>query len=245
MKKNHFISCSRIISFGCLLVYTFFFNSCKKENSEASPPPTPEPNPVACFTIPSGHLINSSDIIEFKTCSKEFDRVYWTFGDGQSSSLNEPTHKWPSNGQFKVSLTTYKGTKSATTEQNVFVGLKAHTNFIVTFSNWNLPLNFYGVSIRIKICRSSDINSYYNGGSRSVVYGSSPPLIEGLPVRLGDDLSTYKIKMILGNGSNSESSLDSVITDEIDVFKGPNMAVASKTLSFVNITYTITPIQIY
>ncbi len=63
------------------------------------------PDPVADFTasdIKYDDLLNGS--MEFKNASKQADYYTWLFGDGDTSNVNSPIHKFKHSGYFNTTL---------------------------------------------------------------------------------------------------------------------------------------------
>ncbi len=61
--------------------------------------------PLACFSVPS-KLVDQNAAVAFDNCSQfQQDGYLWDFGDGATSSVVNPTHKFISQGEFLVSLT--------------------------------------------------------------------------------------------------------------------------------------------
>lgn len=69
--------------------------------------------PEACFDV-SETLVDQNEDVVFTNCSQFQQQGYlWDFGDGTSSTNTNPTHKFTTQGEFLVTLTT-KGKTSAT-----------------------------------------------------------------------------------------------------------------------------------
>ena len=62
------------------------------------------------FEIPTGEAPAE---IAFKNTSENADTYYWTFGDGYSSTDENPTHKYNFSGTYNVTLSSYKDGKEA------------------------------------------------------------------------------------------------------------------------------------
>lgn len=76
--------------------FVFIFTSCKKEDDPLAP--------TACFEIPE--VIEAGTPAQFSSaCSENADSIMWTFGDGSSSTQEDPTHVFNSDGTFTVTLT--------------------------------------------------------------------------------------------------------------------------------------------
>lgn len=68
--------------------------------NDVAPPPPPPPPPVAAFTFQANGLQ-----VLFDNTSSDFLTSLWNFGDGTSSTQNNPTHTYAAAGTFTVTLT--------------------------------------------------------------------------------------------------------------------------------------------
>jgi PKD repeat protein len=75
---------------------TLFFSSCKKDN--------PEPAPIANFSI-SGDNNFAPSKVSFLNTSTNAVSFIWDFGDGQTSTVESPSHLYADGGTFNVTLT--------------------------------------------------------------------------------------------------------------------------------------------
>jgi PKD repeat protein len=62
------------------------------------------PKPVALFEIASGKTVLPEDEIRFFNYSTNAAHYYWNFGDGITSDLFEPTHRYKKSGNYNVRL---------------------------------------------------------------------------------------------------------------------------------------------
>ncbi len=82
----------------CLIVFT----SCKST--------TEEEIPIACFTFNEGGIINDSASQTtitptiFSNCSENSTSYLWNFGDGSTSTVENPDHSYLEDGEYIVSL---------------------------------------------------------------------------------------------------------------------------------------------
>lgn len=68
--------------------------------NDVAPPPPPPPPPVAAFTFQASGLQ-----VLFDNTSSDFLTSLWNFGDGSSSTQNNPSHTYAAAGTFAVTLT--------------------------------------------------------------------------------------------------------------------------------------------
>ncbi len=60
--------------------------------------------------------------VSFNNLSANADSVSWDFGDGYSSTDNNPTHQYATNGNYQVTLTTTKGNCNESLTKTLTVG---------------------------------------------------------------------------------------------------------------------------
>lgn len=77
--------------FTSLLVFIIFFSACKK----------PEPS-EPCFTFERPDTLVRE--IQFQNCSKNAISYTWDFGDGQTSTEENPTHLYALEGNYTITL---------------------------------------------------------------------------------------------------------------------------------------------
>jgi len=68
--------------------------------NDVAPPPPPPPPPVAAFTFQANGLQ-----VLFDNTSSNFATSLWSFGDGSTSTQNNPSHTYAAAGTFAVTLT--------------------------------------------------------------------------------------------------------------------------------------------
>lgn len=64
---------------------------------------------------------NNRRTMTFKDTSRNTDSYFWDFGDGQTSTTKSPTHTFPSEGEFNVSLTLTKDGCTVTLAKKIFI----------------------------------------------------------------------------------------------------------------------------
>ena len=91
MKKRKNISIYLLLK---VCVFLVFANSCDKV----------KPTPVASFTMDKSDAL-SGELITFLNNSKYASKYSWDFGDGNTSTKENPTHSYSENGYFNIILT--------------------------------------------------------------------------------------------------------------------------------------------
>lgn len=74
--------------------------------------------PQALFTMEAKSEVSPAEVV-FTNYSKNAKEYIWTFGDGQSSTEENPTHIYESWGTFTVTLTAKNGSKTTVMEQQI------------------------------------------------------------------------------------------------------------------------------
>lgn len=70
--------------------------------------------------------------VAFENESKDAETYYWEFGDGDTSTLAEPKHRYTSSGNYEVTLTARKGKKKNTMSERIQI--KPPTRCLVEIS---------------------------------------------------------------------------------------------------------------
>lgn len=93
--------------------------------------------PLACFSVPS-KLVDQNAGVVFDNCSQFQQEGYlWDFGDGATSSVVNPTHRFIAQGEYLVSLTSL-GKKEA--DNDVYTDIiRVGDRVLTTINITNLP----------------------------------------------------------------------------------------------------------
>lgn len=95
----------------------FILLSCKKDSDSE------EPTPIANFSYSPSHIIKVGTTVYFSNESTNAETYYWNFGDGQTSSMKNPTHSYRTSGYKTVTLIAYSksGNKTAEHTASIYV----------------------------------------------------------------------------------------------------------------------------
>ena len=100
--KNITLS-KRFLSILILITFLFLHQFCKKKNDNTVTPPTGN-TPVAAFISSLTNAVEG-DVIQFTDESTNTPTTWlWNFGDGNTSTLNNPSHTYAAKGLYTVSL---------------------------------------------------------------------------------------------------------------------------------------------
>jgi len=115
----------KILILSTLIIAIFF--SCKKNDTSTTTPP--DTTPVACFSVDTTQTNDTLHLFTFTSCSKNGARFEWDFGDGSSSLIANPTHRYVIKGTYNVRLTAYNS-----------VGISNTTSQVITIGNFYYTL---------------------------------------------------------------------------------------------------------
>jgi PKD repeat protein len=117
------------------VVLTIFFKNGQQSTYSATI--TVYPKPLARFEISPEKAILPYDEIRFSNYSSDGKEFKWDFGDGNSSYLFEPSHKYPRSGNYNVMLTVTSeyGCKDSLKVLNAFSG----SEYFIEFPNAFIP----------------------------------------------------------------------------------------------------------
>ena len=88
MKKHTLVALMAFLTFSVATI-----TGCKKEKET-----------TACISTTTT-TFNTGQSVAFTSCSKESGTYTWQFGDGTTSSLENPSHVYTSSGTYEVVLT--------------------------------------------------------------------------------------------------------------------------------------------
>lgn len=113
-------------------------------------------NPVASFTILTTGNIEEYQEVEFKNYSVDAESYSWDFGDNNTSSLENPTHKYHSAGTYTITLTVTGCDKTDTYSKTITV--TEEKGSIILWSG------YYGPEIRVvwEGSYAGNITQYYS-----------------------------------------------------------------------------------
>ncbi|HEY0029708.1 MAG TPA: T9SS type A sorting domain-containing protein [Bacteroidia bacterium] len=106
-----------------------------------------EYDPSANFSYAS----SGSNQITFTNTSANATVYFWSFGDGNTSALVDPTHLYPAAGSYTVTLTASECGMPHTIIQTVTVAVTALSSFKDLESSWNIFPNPATTSIVISL----------------------------------------------------------------------------------------------
>ncbi|MBN4062246.1 PKD domain-containing protein, partial [Bacteroidales bacterium AH-315-I05] len=110
------------------------------------------PNPTANFQAYPNTVLDSADTVYFADNSLDAWSWNWDFGDGNSDTIQNPTHYYATNGSYFVTLviTNAFGCKDSITKQAVFiaVGIK---DFLEGVESINIYPNPFSDNLNLEL----------------------------------------------------------------------------------------------
>jgi len=117
--------------------------ACDKDDDDM---PEPQVTPVAAFSV-EANADNGLEIT-FTNDSQNASSYEWDFGDGNTSTEENPTHTYEEAGTFTVALTASNATESSKTSQEITVTAtelyKTKGYYVTSVSNSSGGTTFYG-----------------------------------------------------------------------------------------------------
>ncbi len=89
---------SRMLMATAIAVFSLFLIQCGKDKPSAPA----IPDPIASFSESGGNVTPAT--IVFQNTSQNADSYLWRFGDGDSSTITNPTHVYDQHGDYTVML---------------------------------------------------------------------------------------------------------------------------------------------
>jgi gliding motility-associated-like protein len=156
-------------------------------------PVTISPTPVASFTANPISACAPPLLVNFNSTSTITGAATyaWTFGDGNTSTAQNPTNTYNTSGGFNVSLTVTQGACTNTKTSNNFIGIQ---NIVADFSADNTAVcegysvTFTDLSFPITASQSWD----FGDGSTSTTTN---------PTHVYATAGTYSVTLVEGSGS--------------------------------------------
>lgn len=162
--------------------------------------------PVASFTKDKTSGAVPLDV-QFTSTSTGASSYYWVFGDGSTSTLQNPSHQYASVGSFNANLTVYNTYAQSTSgTQGITVGAPPTATFTKNNAIGSVPLQVQFTST------STGADSYY------WVYGDGSTSTEENPVHTFSYAGIYTTNLTTTNTYGSTQSA----TQTIDVGIAPS-----------------------
>ncbi len=183
------------------------------------------PAPVASFV--ASNTISCNNSVSFVNTTNysggNAGSSYWSFGDGTTSMLDNPTHTFPGPGTYQVQLIAYSGNGcSDTTFQNISIMLPLSCSFSYTGNCALTPAQFTD-------------NSYVAGGTIVSWYwnfGDGTSSSQQNPLHIYANAGTYNVVLYV-TSSNGCSGSD---TMQVTVSPVPQVSFLSNNVCFGQVT---------
>lgn len=142
------ITLKRLCHFFLLPAMPLLIQSCGDDRGEVNPN-----LPKACITMPEGEF-QAKQSIQFQSCSENATHFKWEFGDGASSTLENPSHTYSSEGTYEITLTVSDSTSEDVTTAEIEIkepSITRHSGFINADETWATGVHLVtGTSVTIQ-----------------------------------------------------------------------------------------------
>lgn len=172
MLKNN----SNLLFLKACVLMMFLFGQCTKKED-------PKPIPIASFSF-SGENQTAPAIVSFSNSSQHASSFVWEFGDGQSSTEQNPKHTYTKGGTFTIKLTAIGEGGSNKSEKTITISsIFISAGFYISGDNQTVPakVNFF--------------NSSYNSESYKWEFGDGGTSTEKEPSYTYTKAGTFTVKL--------------------------------------------------
>ena len=184
-------------------------------------------NYITVSTVPApGFNFNSNGLtVSFNNTSVNGTSYLWEFGDGTTSTLQNPTHTYANGGTYTVKLTTTNACGSTTITKTVSLIPAPTASFTTTGSPGCAPQTVSFTNT------STDATTY----SWSFPGGTPPASSDTNPVVVYDLPGTYTATLVAINGSGTDTAT-AVVTIGTVPGAGFNSSTSGTLATFTNTT---------
>ncbi len=177
------------------------FNSCGNDTAVVSI--------VLCDQMVSDFEFTTQDnLVSFTNLSSGFYDILWDFGDGTTSTLLNPEHEYPGNGDYTVRLYCYSPCDTLVSVDTVTICLLPVPAFTYSFSG-DMTYQFINQSTDYLTCMW-----YFGDGDSSSLQN---------PVHTYNSSMVFPVQLVLYNNCGSATITDSInlITDIFEITNDP------------------------
>ena len=172
--------------------YSRSFTVADDPNSNTSPQLT------ASFTYSPNQNLIAPVKINFTNTSKNAESYLWDFGDGTSSTNTDPIKEFTKAGTFKVKLTAYNKTNSATSNTDITVNAPNVVDNTGTITFWTRSdLKVGKINVTVNGINQGNITQYHSNG---VNCGNGN-------VNAKFNAGTYRFKAVADDGTTWEDNV--------------------------------------
>ncbi|MFT5384031.1 MAG: PKD repeat protein, partial [Saprospiraceae bacterium] len=179
--------------------------------------------PDANFTVSS-----SGQNFEFTNTSTNSTSVSWDFGDGNSSTEENPMHSYAADGDYEVTLTASNECGSTTTSQTVTAVIAPVAGFSANITSGCAPLTVEFMDQSIGIVAS--YNWSFPGGNPSSSTAENPVVVYENP-----GIYTVELEVTNSSGSNTAVQTNYIIINTVPS-AGFTGIIAGTGITFTNTT---------
>jgi len=196
-----------------------------------------EKDPEACFNMDNRYFPNKGLSTNFTNCSENDERSEWNFGDGGTSTIKEPSHKWENNGIYDVNLTVFnKSSKDSKLSKKVYIGQKGYINCKIKIIAWKdtSGSNFSGFGWAFRAYRSSDnsaTSAYFDSFPRQYAAGLTAD--QGT-ANINED-ARLNVELFVSGGAAGK-----IVIPDVNIIDGVPNPTGTANLPVCDLSYTLT-----
>ena len=200
---------------------------------------TVNPNPTTTFSSNVTDTCSTPFLVDFTSTSSPGVSYNWNFGDGNNSTLANPSHIYTSNGSFNVSLTVTDVNLCTATES-----LPSSINISPPIANFNIDSSFGCAPKTITITDLSTSDNVITSWEWDFGDGNTQ-IGPNNPSHIYTDTGTYNISLVVTDNLGCTDTLD----PGVDVILGqsfnvnfsstPPTACKIDPIFFTNLTDTL------
>lgn len=148
----------------------------------------------ACFLLSSAS-VNVGQAVSFTNCSTGADSYSWSFGDGSSSTSENPNHVYNTAGNYIVVLTASNDDYTDTYQKQVTVINVSNPEACFTYSPSSIEA---GQTVSFNNCSSNADTYYWDFGD-----GTNSTAVS--PSHVYNEAGSYNVTLTATGGGNSDS----------------------------------------
>ncbi len=218
---------------GTYFVSLSVFNGEYMDTSEKEITVQEDPTPVACFTVPSVNVLVGQEV-PFTNCSQKAENYFWDFGDGNTSTEENPVHVFTEAGEWYIKLTVDNEFGEDSMSMTILVadadvvffdGFEDYEDFSLSFGDWTQIDNdgspTWGLSA------TSFPNSGYVGSFIIFNPSQTDPPVDDDDRFIPYNGQKYAACFAARNSAND----DWLISPEIHIEEGLELSLAAKSYS--------------
>ncbi|MCS6928081.1 MAG: PKD domain-containing protein [Saprospiraceae bacterium] len=173
----------------------------------------------------------SSATVNFSNHSNSANAYHWDFGDGTTSTQQNPTHVYAASGTYTVVLTAFNACGTATSTQTITILLPPTAAFSPNPMGGCAPLTV--AFLNQSSADATEFNWTFQGGTPATSTEKEPTVVFKEP-------GVYKITLVASNAAGSSTSEMTIVVEGLPTAGfsvqqiGPNLALTNTSQNASN-----------